>query len=168
MSVQGSTGVQGSDILKLGLPLIKKWEGLRLKPYLCSANVATIGYGSTYYLDGRRVTLKDPAITKTVAEALLVNTVMKTYLPAVLENCSTLETAGQFAAVLSWTYNLGVGALRGSSMRKAILKKDWDKALAQLQKWNKAAGKVQPGLVNRRADEAQVFVFKEVLGVSPP
>ena len=51
--------------------LIKHFEGLRLTPYLCSAGVPTIGYGSTFYEDGRKVSLQDPPITKERAEELL-------------------------------------------------------------------------------------------------
>ena len=52
---------------KNGYNLITKFEGLKLKPYLCSAKIPTIGYGNTYYPDGKRVTLLDKEITKEYA-----------------------------------------------------------------------------------------------------
>jgi lysozyme len=146
-----------SEILNIGLPLIKRFEGLRLKPYLCSAGVPTIGYGSTYYINDLKVSLSDKEITKEVAEELLRYTVIKTYLPAVLSLCPTLDSPQKFAAILSWTYNLGVGALKSSTMRKKILQKDWTSTIVELKKWNKAAGKELAGLTIRRSAEAAVF-----------
>lgn len=144
-------------ILEIGLPLIKTFEGLRLKPYLCSANVPTIGYGSTFYMDGRRVALTDPSISIETAEALLRQSVLTNYLPYVLTLCPGLETYNQVAAILSWTYNLGVGNLRSSTLRKVINKKEFDKVPAQLKKWNLANGKVSAGLSTRRLMEAKLF-----------
>lgn len=144
-------------ILDVALPLIKHFEGFRSKPYLCSAGVPTIGYGSTFYLDGRKVGLKDESISKEVAHELLVNAVNTTFLPAVLTLCPTLENENQIAAILSWTYNLGTGALRSSTMRKRILAKDWESSVFELKKWNKANGKVNRGLVIRREQEALLF-----------
>lgn len=149
--------VSVSEILDVGLPLIKKFEGLRLSPYLCSAGVPTIGYGSTYYSNDMKVSLSDPSITKETAEGLLKYTVQKTYLPAVLTFCPTLDTANKYAAILSWTYNLGIGALKNSTMRKRILDGNWDETVKELVKWDKAAGKSQPGLTRRRQAEALVF-----------
>jgi len=63
--------------LDLGLGLIRQFEGLILHPYLCSAGVPTIGYGSTYYQDGSRVSLADTPIDKATAEYLLKLTVRK-------------------------------------------------------------------------------------------
>jgi lysozyme len=56
-----------------GLDLIKSFEGLYLKPYLCPANVPTIGYGNTFYENGNKVTLKDPIITEARAIELLMS-----------------------------------------------------------------------------------------------
>lgn len=147
-------------ILEIGLPLIKEFEGLVLKPYLCSAMVPTIGYGSTFYMDGRRVSLADPPITKDQATQLLKKSVLDIYLPAVVNMCPTLDNRNKVAAILSWTYNLGVGALRGSTMRKCILRKEWDKVPTEILKWNKASGKVSKGLVYRRNKEASLFQSK--------
>ena len=145
------------EILKLGIPMIKQFEGLRLKPYLDCVGVPTIGYGSTYYVDGTKVTLKDPAVTPELAEDILRATVAGTYLPAVLSLCGTLERETQAAAILDWTYNLGVGKLKGSTMRKRILALDWDAVPAEILKWNIAGGSVSAGLTKRRQAEANLF-----------
>lgn len=147
--------------LELGSALIKQFEGLVLKPYLCSAGVPTIGYGSTFYSDGRRVSLNDPPISKETAEYLLKFTINRTYLPAVVQLCPTLETEEQIAAILSWVYNLGVGALKSSTLRKRILQKDWDSVPTEILKWNRAAGKENRGLTRRRQSEVKVFVSKK-------
>jgi len=56
---------------KKGVDLIKKYEGFRSKPYLCPANVATIGFGATFYPDGTKVKLTDEPINEAVAEVIL-------------------------------------------------------------------------------------------------
>lgn len=145
-------------ILHLALPLIRDFEGLRLRPYLCSAGVPTIGYGSTFYETGIRVKMNDPEIDQDYATALLLGSVKATYLPAVLVSCEGLATEGQVAAVLSWTYNLGVGNLKASTMRRKINAQDWQGAAKEMLKWNKAAGKVNRGLTKRRRAEVKIFL----------
>jgi lysozyme len=147
-----------NKVLAIGLPLIKRFEGLRLKPYLCSAGIPTIGYGSTYYPSGRKVTLADLEITEPTASSLLENTVNTTFLPGVITLCPGLKTENQAAAILSWTYNLGVGALRGSTLRKKINTEDWEAVPGEILKWDKAGGKQNLGLSKRRALEASIFV----------
>lgn len=145
-------------ILYLAQPIIKAFEGLRLSPYLCSAGVPTIGYGSTYYETGVRVKLTDPAIDEEYATALLLGSIKATYLPSMIAACPGLETEGQAAAILSWTYNLGVGNLRASTLRRKINAQDWEGAGQEILKWNKAAGKVSRGLTVRRRAEAKLFL----------
>jgi lysozyme len=147
-------------ILDAGVPLIKKWEGFSATPYLCSAGVPTIGWGNTFYENGVMVTLSDPPITRSYADSLFLGLVKSKYLPEVLKACPTFVDETQAGAILSWTYNLGVASLRGSTMRKYILLQDWEEAASQLLKWNKAKGKVVLGLTRRRADEAKLFLSK--------
>jgi lysozyme len=148
-------------ILEIGLPLIKRFEGLVLKPYMCSANVPTIGYGSTFYMSGAKVTLKDPPISASVADELLKLAVNTSFLPAVLKLCPTLQNEHQAAVILSWVYNLGAGALKDSTLRKVILAKEWSKVPTELLKWDKARvnGKLTTvrGLTVRRQAEADIF-----------
>lgn len=140
-----------------GLNLIKEKEGLRLKPYLCSAGVATIGYGSTMYADGRKVTLKDAAISEKQALELLANTLGK-YEKAVNDYVKVQLTQNEFDALVSFTYNLGAGNLLSSTLLKKINAGDKAGAANQFDVWNKAGGKVLEGLVKRRAAEKDLFL----------
>ena len=65
--------------LDIAAALCKQFEGFRGKPYLCPAGVATIGYGSTYYIDGRKVSLTDETISETIAETILLHELHHTY-----------------------------------------------------------------------------------------
>ena len=134
--------------------LIRRFEGCRLTPYLCPAGVATIGYGSTRYLDGTAVTLLDPPITKMIAEGLLQASVERTYLPAVLKLCPGIDSPDRLAAIIDFAYNLGASRLRSSTLRRRINEGRWDDVPAELAKWTKGGGKVLKGLVKRRAAES--------------
>ena len=137
--------------------LCRRYEGLYLKPYLCPAGVATIGYGATYYEDGTRVTLRDPPITKERAEQLLIWMVKTKYLPEVARLCPGADNAARLAALTDFAFNLGTGNLRGSTLRKRVNAGDWDDAVIQIKKWDKAGGRKLRGLTLRREAEAALF-----------
>lgn len=139
--------------LQLASELCKRFEGLYLKPYLCPAGVPTIGYGTTIYPSGIRVTLRDPEISKEYAVELLMWRLLKVDMPAVLKLCPELK-GEPLGAIVDFTYNLGAGNLAASTLRKCINKNDWEGAKIQLMRWNKAGGKVLAGLTKRRAAEA--------------
>jgi len=147
------------DTLAVTLALIRRFEGLRLTPYLCSAGVPTIGYGATYYEDGTRVTLRDGAITKDRAESLLRWHVSNVYLPAVVKLCPAIvhETPGRMAALIDFTFNLGSGNLRASTLRRKVNAGDWEAVPGELLRWNKAGGRVLRGLTIRRQAEAALI-----------
>lgn len=136
------------------LPVITRFEGLRLQPYLCPAGVWTIGLGSTRYLDGRPVRPTDPPITREHAYALAVEQLRREYLPAVLRLCPGIDSFDRLAGVLSFTYNVGAGALQASTLRRRINAGDWPGAQTELRRWVRGGGLVLPGLVLRRAVEA--------------
>lgn len=144
--------------------LCRHFEGFRSKPYLCPAGVPTIGYGSTYYADGRKVQLSDLAITEPEARALLMQELQHTYAPGVVRLCPDLlamgMTSGQwgpFNAIVDFAYNLGVGRLQTSTLRRKINAQDWEAAQVELMKWVRGGGKVLPGLVRRRQAECALF-----------
>lgn len=143
--------------MRILLPLILRFEGLRLRPYLCSAGVPTIGLGSTRYLDNRPVTLLDPPITREHAYLLAQHQIRTDYLPTVLKLCPGLDTPQRTAAVTSWAYNLGTGNLRASTLRKRINAQAWPAARAECLKWDKAAGRRVRGLMIRRQAEAALL-----------
>ena len=140
--------------LELAAELCKRFEGFRSKPYLCPANVATIGYGSTYYADGRKVTLEDPPMSEKEAHLLLMVELEHTYLPGVLRNCPILLTDEKKCnAIVDFCYNLGTGRLQTSTLKRKINAQDWEGAQEQLMLWTKGGGKVLPGLLKRRKAE---------------
>ena len=144
--------------LELAAELCRKYEGYRSKPYLCPANVATIGYGSTYYADGKKVTLQDPPMDEPTARALLLVELEHTYLPGVLRNCPILATDERKCnSIVDFAYNCGVGRLQTSTLKRKINASDWEGAKEQLMLWTKGGGKVLPGLLKRRISECALL-----------
>lgn len=141
----------------LAADLCRRFEGLRLYPYLCPAGVPTIGYGSTRYPDGTPVTLNDPIISKQQAEVMLYLDLGR-FLGGVVRACPGIltETPGRRAAILDFAYNLGVGRLQSSTLRRAVNARDWEWAAGELRKWVRGGGRVLPGLVLRREAEVQL------------
>ena len=142
-----------------GLAIIKKFEGFRAKPYRCPAGVATIGYGSTYYADGRPVKMTDAPITEAQAQELLQATLAK-YEDCVNGAVKMPINQNQFDAFVSFTYNLGCGAFRKSTMLQLFNTGYAGAAAAQFNRWTRGGGKVLPGLVARRAAERALFESK--------
>ena len=144
--------------LELAAALCRKFEGYKATPYLCPAGVPTIGYGSTYYADGKKVTLQDPPMDEPTARALLMVELEHTYLPGVLRNCPILATDERKCnAVVDFVYNLGTGRRQTSTLKRKINAQDWEGAKEQLMLWNKGGGKVLAGLTKRRAAECALF-----------
>ena len=140
-----------------GLELIKRFEGLKLKPYNCPASIATIGYGNTYYPSGAKVKLTDPAITKEKAEELL-KFLLTSYEKGVDSFCRDDINQNQFDALTSFAYNVGVGNLQKSTLIKKVNKNPSDPTIrAEFMKWNKGGGKVLLGLTRRRQAEADLY-----------
>lgn len=137
--------------------LIKQFEGYKDKAYLCPAGVATIGYGSTMWNDGRRVQMGDK-ITKEGAELLLHwelnNKAVALYGLNVNQN--------QADAILSFVFNLGIGAFQKSTLIKKIRLNPNDPTIRdEFMKWNKArvGGKLieLKGLTRRRTAESNLY-----------
>ena len=140
-----------------GLELIKQFEGLSLTPYVCAGGINTIGYGNTYYTNGKKVTLQDKPITKQQAEELLKFS-LSTYEKAVDSFCRDDISQSQFDALVSFAYNLGTGALQKSTLIKKVNANPKDVTIAdEFLKWNKANGKVLVGLTKRRQAEANLY-----------
>jgi lysozyme len=145
-----------AEALRLVEQLLHRWEGMVLTPYLCSASVPTIGLGSTRYLDGRSVQLSDPPITREHALILARYQLRGRYLRAVRAYCPNLVEPAKVAALTSWTYNLGPGALRASTLRRCINAGDEEAIPAEWRRWNRAGGRVVRGLTARREAELRV------------
>jgi len=144
--------------LDIAAALCKQFEGYKGKPYLCPAGVPTIGYGSTYYADGRKVTLTDAPMSEPDAAALLLQELHHTYLPGVLRQCPILLTDERKCnAIVDFVYNLGLGRLQTSTLKRKINVSDWSAAQEQLMLWTKGGGRVLPGLVKRRSAESALL-----------
>lgn len=144
--------------VEIAAGLCRQFEGLRLKPYLCPAGIPTIGYGSTRYADGRDVKLTDAPITREQADELLRLTLKRDYLPGLLAASPVLAQSPQALGALGdFAYNLGLTAYRTSTLRKRVDAKDWPAALTELRRWTRVRGQVLPGLVKRRAAEAELL-----------
>jgi len=157
--------------LDIAEELCKRFEGLArvgkdglVYPYICPAGFPTQGYGTVYRPDGRKVSMDDPPITRQVAEEWLKLELLHTYAPGVVRQCPILLTLAmtqndwpKFNAILDFCYNLGVGRLQTSTLRRKINAQDWDAAQEQLLLWTKAGGKVLPGLLKRRQAECALM-----------
>ena len=144
--------------LDLATALCKQFEGFKSKPYLCPAGVPTIGYGSTYYADGRKVALSDQPMGEPDAAALLRSELAHTYLPGVLRNCPILAMDERRCnAIVDFCYNLGIGRLQTSTLKRKINAQDWEAAQEQLMLWTKGGGRVLPGLEKRRTAECALL-----------
>lgn len=148
------------------LTLIQSFEGYarrlndgtdKVKPYADAVGVPTIGYGSTYYKDGRRVALSDPPMTKAEASDLMQDQIDRKYEAAVIRLTTARISSLSMGALTSFAYNLGEGAYKGSNLRKAVNEQRWSDVPAEFAKWRMAKGVVLPGLVRRRAAESALF-----------
>lgn len=146
--------------LDLATELCQRFEGFRSEPYTCPAGVATIGFGSTFYPGGRRVTLSDAPVTRQQAMAMLTHELLETYAPGVIRQCPILLALAvqsddwrKLNAIVDFAFNLGVGRLQTSTLRRKINAQDWQGAREQLMLWTRGGGRVLPGLVKRRQAE---------------
>lgn len=148
-----------------GQALIKKTEAFIPHPYLCPAGVPSIGFGTTHYPDKRAVSMKDPHITLDQANAYFAHD-LEQFERDVLSLVKVPMTQGQFDALVSFAYNCGpdidkddiAEGLGDSTLLKKFNAGDTKGAADEFPKWNKANGKVQPGLVTRRAKERDMFL----------
>lgn len=140
-----------------GIELIKSFEGFYAKPYLCPANVATIGYGTIRYPNGKKVTLSDASITKETATTYLMDN-LTTYEKSVDAFCRDDINQNQFDALVSFCYNVGSTALKSSTLLKKVNANPNDPEIKfEFLKWNRGGGRVLKGLTRRREAEVQLY-----------
>lgn len=133
-----------------GRDAIKAFEGLYLKAYRCPAGVWTIGWGSTEGV------YEGMTITTAMAERLLDAELAK-FVTAVNRLVKVPLSQHQFDALVSFAYNVGVGALERSTLLKKLNAGDYDAVPAQLARWTHGGGRVLPGLVKRRKAEGDMW-----------
>jgi len=143
-----------------GIDLIKSFEGFSSKPYLCPAKIPTIGYGITFYPDGKKVTMKDASITEEEGVKLLKSMLVK-FEQYVDSYCVDTVNQNQFDALVSFCYNLGPSNLKSSTLLKKVNTNPNDPTIeAEFMKWTKAGGKTLKGLVRRREAESKLYFNK--------
>lgn len=132
-----------------GIALIKRFEGLRLDAYQDSVGVWTIGYGHTKGVH------QGQSINGSEAEQLLRDDLE--HFESGVEDMAGDCTQGQFDALMSFAFNLGLGALRGSTLLKLHKLGQHERAAAEFGRWVHAGGRKLAGLVKRRAAEAELY-----------
>lgn len=140
-----------------GLKLIAQFEGCELTAYKCPAGVLTIGYGHTGkdVKPGMTIT-KDKAFELLGQDIVKTETVVNRLLSSQI-NAGNI-TQGMFDALVSFAYNCGTGNLQKSTLLKKVLANPQDSSIAnEFAKWNKAGGRVLPGLVKRRKAEVEQY-----------
>lgn len=155
------------DAARLMAPLVRRFEGLHklvaglVFPYICPAGYWTQGYG-LLVKDG-----KAPPITVAEAE-VRVEGAMPGYIAQTLRLCPRLanEPPERLAAIADFTFNLGAGRLKVSTLRRRVNEGDWDAVDRELRKWTRGGGRVLPGLVLRR--EAEIALMRGAGGVQAP
>jgi lysozyme len=138
-----------------GVSLIKAHEGLRLNAYLCPAKVWTIGYGHTSAAGEPKV-IQGMRITRAEAETILRRD-LATFERGVNRLVSVPLTQNQFDALVSFAFNVGLGAFQRSTLLKKLNAGRYKDVPAELMKWTRGGGRELPGLVNRRRDEAGLW-----------
>ena len=140
-----------------GIELIKSFEGFKGSPYKCPAGIPTIGYGATFYPDGKKVTMTDTPITEEKATELL-SSMLISFEKYVDSYCIDTITQNQFDALVSFAYNLGPANLKSSTLLKKVNLNLNDGTIRdEFMKWVKAGGKTLKGLVRRREAEANLY-----------
>jgi lysozyme len=132
--------------------IVRHFEGLHLRAYLCPAGVPTIGYGAT----GPDIKL-GMVWTEAQCDERLERDCARASQSAI-NLCPQLNSQGKLLAVSDFTYNLGATRLAASTLRRRIRLSDWAAAADQFPRWVRGGGRVLPGLVSRRAFERQLFL----------
>jgi len=156
------------NISDKALKMVIHHEGVRQKPYRCPAKLWTVGVGHVLYpeqgklkIDERDGVRLNDADNRTFSMEE-VNAILKSDLArferGVVLFCPVRLTGGQFDALVSFSFNVGLGTLQRSTLRQKVLRGDMEGAAEELLKYCKAGGKILKGLENRRKDERALFL----------
>lgn len=158
-------------INQAGIDIIKKWETFKARPYICPTGHPSIGYGTTVYPNGRKVTLRDAPITEAQAVLYMMDHIERIIYPPLNAALRVKLNDNRYSALVSFIYNVGVGRPRLGGKREGFLGSTLLQVINQapgapgirteFAKWNKGTvnGRrvVLPGLVSRRKDEADLY-----------
>jgi lysozyme len=146
---------------------IKKDEGVRNKPYQCPALLWTVGVGHVIDPNHAKVPMADrkalpiPAGWDRILTSIEIDDILRTDLnrfeAGVLRLIKVPLTQGQFDALVSFSFNVGLGNLQNSTLRMKVNRGEYEAAAEQFLVWTKAGGKVLKGLVIRRTHEKEMF-----------
>lgn len=150
-----------------GIKLIKHFEGCHFKPYLCPALLWTIGYGHVLYPEQNRLKMAERrsysvksehnrSYSQEEVDGLLKQDLRRFEL-GVLRYITVPLKQNEFDALVSFSFNLGLGTLQRSSVRSKLNRGDKEAAIDTLLKYCRAGGKILKGLQRRRAAEADLF-----------
>jgi lysozyme len=163
---------------KAGADLMHRFEGCRNKPYLCPAHIWTIGYGHVLYQEQIRLPMvrvegkETPMIRKEMPlrqedarvwskeeiEKLFADDVASFERGVLRLVPGVIGRQGSFDALVSISFNFGLGNLQRSTIRMKANRGDWEGAAEAFRMWTKGGGKVLPGLVKRREAEIALFL----------
>lgn len=135
-----------------GLRLIRRFEGFAAVPYLCPAGYLTVGYG---HVVKNPEAFRQPITEVEATEILTID--VETAERAVLRLISVSLTDGQFDALVSFTFNLGAGALQRSTLRRKANREEHEDVPVEFLRWVWAGGRKLNGLIRRRQAEAALY-----------
>lgn len=138
-----------------GLIVIKYFEGFSSTAYRCPSGYMTIGYG--HMIRPHETYLLQEAITANFAIELLYQDIAST-VQAVNRLITVPLTAGEADSLISFTYNIGAGALQRSTLRQKLNRQEYDAIPYEIRRWVYSNGKKLAGLVKRREIEARLFM----------
>jgi len=150
-----------------GIQLIKHWEGVRYRPYICSARLHTIGVGHVLYPDQGRLPLDQRDAFPLKAEDNrtfsmgevdgILSADLIRFEAGIAKLFPVVLAQGQFDALVSFAFNLGLGGVQRSTLRQKVLRGE-PEAADEFLKFTRGGGKILPGLVKRRQDERALFL----------
>jgi lysozyme len=160
---------------KAAAAMMHKYEGYKNRPYLCPAHMWTIGYGHVLYQDQIRLPMiafegkiarkdyplkpEDNRVWTKQENDDLFDADIASFERGVLRLVpSVAGHQGRFDALVSFSYNVGLGNLQRSTIRIKANRGEWEEAADAFLLWNKAGGKVLAGLDRRRKDERALFL----------
>jgi lysozyme len=149
------------------LKMIRHHEGVRQRPYRCPAKLWTIGVGHVLYprqgalkieeRDSTPLEYKDDRTFSMEEVDDILRDDLNRFERGVERFCPVPLTQGQFDALVSFSFNLGLGVLQRSTLRRKLLRQDRQAAAKEILKYNKAGGQVLKGLTRRREAEYRMF-----------
>ena len=150
------------------IEIVKHHEGVRFKPYRCPARLYTVGVGHVMYPEQGKLKIEDRdgfplrpednrVWTKDEVDAILKADLAR-FEKGVATYCTVPLTQGMFDALVSFSFNVGLGTLQRSTLRSKLNRGDKAGAAEELLKYCLAGGKILKGLQNRRIDERAMFL----------